>query len=189
MSDIAIQCQCGTLKGTLTQVDSKNSNRIICYCQDCQSYAQYLSCENKVLDQYGGTEIVQVSPSRIQLKQGSEELECLKLTKNGMVRWYTRCCKTPVANTIASSQMAFAGIPHIMLDPNGLKQLEPPLMINASSNPQSCPDGAHNSAPLSFLLKFIGQLIFRRLRGEHQPSPFFDSTGKIKAEPKVLKNN
>ncbi|MGF1603380.1 MAG: DUF6151 family protein [Thermosynechococcaceae cyanobacterium] len=59
----SIQCNCGKLKGALNRTDVVN--RGVCYCSDCQAFARFLKRENEILDESGGTSIIQTIPSNI----------------------------------------------------------------------------------------------------------------------------
>ncbi|MBX2799781.1 MAG: hypothetical protein KTR31_19035 [Myxococcales bacterium] len=49
----------------------------------------------------------QFTPARITFTEGSEALRCMRLGPKGPLRWYTDCCKTPVANTFAHRPSPF----------------------------------------------------------------------------------
>ncbi len=43
-------------------------------------------------------------------------LECLSLRAGGLLRWYARCCNTPVANTLRQPWIAYASVVHSCLE-------------------------------------------------------------------------
>ena len=92
-----LQCRCGTLKGVIA--NPRSGNRVVCYCRDCQAFAYFLGREADVLDELGGSEVVQILPRNLTFTQGVETLACLRLTENGLLRWYAACCSTPIGNT------------------------------------------------------------------------------------------
>jgi hypothetical protein len=51
-----------------------------------------------VLDPAGGTDIFHMAPGRVKLTAGTDAMRCLSLS-NKVLRWYTECCRTPIANT------------------------------------------------------------------------------------------
>ena len=111
-----IQCDCGKLKGQVKC--TKNVNRCVCYCADCQAFARYLKRENEILDQMGGTNIVQTIPENVTFSEGIENLACIRLTSTGLLRWYAACCNTPIGNTPPDSRMSFIGLIHNCLSSN-----------------------------------------------------------------------
>ncbi|WP_232313432.1 DUF6151 family protein [Enterovibrio coralii] len=114
MSELTIRCECGTLTGVLEDVSPKRGNHMMCYCDDCQRYARYLGDAEKWLDEWGGTEVFQVAPAKIKILTGADQLKCVRLKPKGIYRYYAKCCRTPIANTI-SYKTAFAGLPVAIL--------------------------------------------------------------------------
>src|SRR5271165_2181914 len=105
-----LKCRCGTLKGSVGQ--SARVNRCICYCRDCQAFAHFLGRADETLDAQGGTDIVQTLPATIAFTQGVDALACMRLTENGLLRWYSACCSTPIGNTLANYKISFIGLVH-----------------------------------------------------------------------------
>jgi hypothetical protein len=79
-----------------------------CYCSDCQAFLHQLERAD-LLDAQGGSDIVQVAPAAITFLQGSGEIVGLRLTPKGLYRWYSRCCRTPLGNTLGPA-IPFVGI-------------------------------------------------------------------------------
>ncbi|MFM2302626.1 MAG: hypothetical protein RLZZ135_29 [Cyanobacteriota bacterium] len=112
----SIRCNCGKLKGTLNRNDAVN--RCVCYCTDCQAFARFLKREHEILDEMGGTSIIQTFPANITFTEGIENLICMRLTANGMLRWYAACCNTPIGNTPPNLNTSFIGLIHNCLSSN-----------------------------------------------------------------------
>lgn len=106
--DVPLRCKCGQVKGRLRDVRPAQSNRVVCYCKFCVGYANRLMPE--VLDADGGSEIVQVSPARLEITEGEDQVACGRMTSKGPLRFYAKCCDTPLANTLPTSKMPFMGI-------------------------------------------------------------------------------
>jgi uncharacterized damage-inducible protein DinB len=106
----SIHCHCGKLKGTLNR--TQEVNRCVCYCADCQAFARFLKREDEILDEMGGTSIIQTIPANIRFTEGIGNLSCMSLTENGMLRWYAGCCNTPIGNTLSTSNLSFIGLIH-----------------------------------------------------------------------------
>jgi hypothetical protein len=103
-----LRCTCGKLKGKLNQ--TKEIHRTICYCTDCQAFAHFLKREHDILDEIGGTTILQTLPKHITFIEGTENLACIRLTDTGLLRWYTTCCNTPIGNTLSKNEIPFIGL-------------------------------------------------------------------------------
>jgi len=95
-----IQCQCGHVKAEIKHFPLQSPGRLVCYCDDCQSYLHYLK-RNDLLDINGGTEIVPVYPANFQFTEGHDLVRGIRLSAKGLYRWYASCCQTPIANTQA----------------------------------------------------------------------------------------
>lgn len=193
MAVVSLSCSCGAVRGQATQVSAASGLRVICMCADCQAYARYLGRADEILDRNGGTDVFQVTPSQLDIRQGAEKIVCVKLSPKGILRWYTDCCRTPVGNTPASPQVPFVGVPHLFFDheQDGLTRdaaLGPvSARIYARSGHGDVPAGAHQAAPLGLIIRALGRLLTQRVKGMHTPSPFCDkSTGRPIRDPIVL---
>jgi|GEM_PF-227922 len=182
-SEIPIRCTCGKFKAVIKDVSPKKANHNVCCCSSCQQYAHMLGREGDLLDEHGGTEVFQVSPGTLQFVAGQEELACLQITpKKGALRWYTTCCKTPIAHTLPSYKVPFMAMNHLAIDKKGLQQ---PLddyvgPIRARVNGRFSRQQAKElKATVWDLLKMIVHFTPLTLkwtfRGEYKRSPFFDS--------------
>ena len=104
---IAFHCRCGTLRGEIDPRDIYA--RATCYCRDCQAFARTLGREDG-LDAGGGTDIVPMLPASVRFTDGIDQLACLSLSPKGLLRWHSRCCDTPIANTPRDPKLPYAGI-------------------------------------------------------------------------------
>jgi hypothetical protein len=192
-NDLPISCSCGSLRGVARGVSPTRGNRVVCYCDDCQSFAHALERADEILDEHGGTDIFQISPARVEITQGREHLACLRLRRGGLLRWYADCCRTPIGNTPPLFQLPFVGLIHSgNAPPDGLSrdQVMGPIRAGVhgrfAKGDRSKLD-AHDRAPLSQLFRFGPLLLMARLRGAQRHSPFFDAaTGKPSVRPRVL---
>lgn len=194
--NVPLKCNCGKLRGVANKLSSSPGRRIICLCDDCQAFAHYLGHADLVLDENGGTEILQMLPANLEITHGSENLKCLRLSDNGMLRWYAGCCNTPVANTAPYPKMPYVGVVHSVLDFAGDAESRDAGLgpvrarIQGKFGIGKLPEGTHQKAPLGLILRIMGFLISGFLRGKYAPSPFFDRrTGKPTVEPHVLSAN
>jgi hypothetical protein len=193
--DLSLSCGCGALRGALRGVVPARCNRLVCYCDDCQSFAWWLDRESDVLDAHGGTEILQTSPARLEIFEGRDRLACLRLTPKGLYRWYAKCCKTPLCNT------AGAGLPFVGVllrnvaasadDGRPSDEITGPVRgrVNArfARGDRAGLDAFDRAAPPGMLFRFVGMLLASRLRGDQKRSPLFDSMTRAPVvAPRVL---
>ncbi len=191
MVDIPLKCQCGQVKGVAHDVTPQNGIRAMCYCDDCQAFAKYLEQEATVLDEYGGTDIFQMTPAQIEFTEGSDLLRCVRLKKKGLYRWYAGCCNTPIGNTIGAG-IAFIGVIHNIMDDDGVRdQNLGPITTFVQGNfakKELPPERYNKGFPFLTTLRVFWKLIIWRLLGKHRPSPFFNQDGKAVSKPEVLEH-
>lgn len=179
----SIQCKCGAVRGQLE--GGGIHNRLICYCTDCRAFARFLG-DPDVLDEQGGTEIVQVAQSRLRFVRGEECLAAVRLSDQGMLRWYASCCGTPIGNTMASPKVSFIGLIHCCLDRSRLDEDfgTGVALLNtdtALGTPQPKQRGL-----LGVVARFLWLLVTQRIGGRYRKSPLFDAAGLPRVTPKVL---
>jgi hypothetical protein len=193
-TDVPLRCACGALRGVARGLSPERGNRLVCYCDDCQSFAYFLGRAEEILDIHGGTDIFQMSPARIEFTEGVSNLACVRLTPRGLMRWYASCCNTPVGNTIASGRAPFLGSIHSCMDHAGNGRTRDAVLgpsrggVNGRfARGERTDVDAHDKAPLSMGLRLLTMMLRFRLGGDHKRSPFFDAAaGKPTALPRVL---
>jgi hypothetical protein len=184
MSVHAIRCRCGALRG---QLDCSGvSNRGICYCTDCRAFANFLGRHGEILDERGGTEIVQLAQPCLTFSQGTEHLAAVRLSEKGLIRWYAACCKTPIGNTAATPKVGFIGVIHSCLDRSHIDSdfgTSIALMHTASA----LGDGKLKQRGLfGMIVRILWILFITRISGRYKNSQLFDRSGVPKAQPRVL---
>jgi len=191
MTQIALSCRCGDVKGVAENVSPSSGNRVVCCCSDCQAFALHLGRGEDTLDKFGGTEIYQMSQSEFHIQQGLDKLQSMRLSKNGLLRWHTRCCNTPVANTM-NAQMPFVGVIHTMMeDINRDAVLGPVRAFVQTQYAIGEPDYPTHSAkfPLGITARIVSKLLMWRIKGMHKPSVFFAADGQPIVKPIVLEDS
>jgi uncharacterized protein DUF6151 len=189
-TEYPLRCQCGTIQGVLTEL--KRSNRVVCYCKDCQAFAHALGQAERVLDARGGSDIVQALPKNLRFTQGLDALACLRLTPKGLFRWYAGCCRTPIGNTLPTPKLSFIGLLHVFLDSSEvcLDEAFGPIRtrVNTKSavgEPKPKEEGVGRTIGW-----FLRTTLKARFNGDYQRSPFFDpATGAPILAPRVLTNS
>ena len=188
---MALRCRCGNVRGVATDLSPTSGNRLVCYCDDCQAFARFLGRPD-VLDAHGGTDICQMAPSRVRITEGAASLRSMRLAPKGLLRWYTECCRTPVANTL-SARVPFAGIIHSFMDfaTDGRSPDEaigkPIGFIHGRFARGGDHAHIHRTAPFGVILRSARLIIGWWIAGRGTPSPFFDEkTREPRALPHVL---
>jgi len=168
-----LQCRCGTIKGFVH--DPQRANRAVCYCRDCQAFAHFLGKAGEILDERGGSEVIQVLPSKVTFTQGTEALACMRLTGKGLLRWYAGCCNTPIGNTLDNFKISFIGLVHTCLETSGrpIQDSFGPVRVwvntkGARGNPKPKTVGIGAT-----ILWFLANVAKARIDGSYKQTPFF----------------
>jgi hypothetical protein len=188
MADVPLKCSCGKVRGVATNISPRTGNRAVCYCDDCQAFARYLGREADIQDEYGGTEVFQITPAQVTINQGADQLRCMRLRPKGLIRWYTDCCKTPVGNTV-SATLPFVGLIHNFMDNKDTRdtQLGPVRYYVQGKFARGKPARHVDPGfPLRSFTQIIPWLLLAMLRRQNKPNPFFDAAGKPVSAPYIL---
>ncbi|WP_244623592.1 DUF6151 family protein [Shewanella salipaludis] len=179
-----IQCQCGAVKGKLDSIGT--NNRLICYCTDCRAFAHFLGKAPYVLDEQGGTEIVQVAQQRLFFYQGEDLLSAVRLSEKGMIRWYATCCGTPIGNTMANRTASFIGLIHSCLDRQKMDKDFGAKVAILNTDTALGHRKPKQRGLLGVIVRFIWILVANRVNGRYKKSPLFNSSGLPRVTPKIL---
>ncbi len=191
-ADVPIRCACGKLEAVASNVAPDGINFGYCYCDDCQLFEHHLGKADEVLDANGGTAIFQMSPANFRFTKGQEHLASLQLRPGGLVRWFTSCCNTPVANTMGKPTLPFVGVITACVDKSissdDFDAAVGPVRFRVHGRyAKGDVPGAHPKAPLSLIGRFLRLMIRWRLAGGVTRTPFFDpKTAKPVVTPTVL---
>ena len=156
-----------------------------------QAFARFLGRAD-VLDPAGGTDIFQMAPGRVKISAGTDALACLRLSGK-VLRWYSECCRTPIANTAAGPSFPVLGIVHSFMGHEGGRRsrdevLGPPVCrIFERSAVGPLPPNAPPPPSLGAFVRRASKLIGWWAGGLAGPTPFFDERTKAPiAEPRTL---
>jgi hypothetical protein len=181
------------MRGVADDVRPEGGNHIVCYCDDCQAFAQFLMRQggpNDLLDAYGGSEIFQMTPSQIALTAGEDKLRVMRLSQKGLMRWFAGCCRTPIGNTASRASVPFVGLLRSFMAPADRPLddvLGPVLGYIQTRFATKPPPHASSKLPLGLIGRSIGLMAGAWIRGKSRPSPFFDaSSGAPVILPQVL---
>jgi Family of unknown function (DUF6151) len=189
--DLPLRCWCGHVSGVASRVSPSTGFRFVCYCYDCQAFARFLDRPD-VLDSAGGTDIFQMPPGRVKLTAGTDAVRCLSLSRK-VLRWYTDCCRTPIANTVAGPRFPVVALIHSFVDSGSEgrsrgETLGPPLCrIYERSAVGPLPPTAPARPSFGVFARRASRILGWWLCGLARPNPFFDNrTGAPHSVPGVL---
>jgi hypothetical protein len=176
--------------GVAREVAPSAGFRFVCYCEDCQAFARFLERPD-VLNAAGGTDIFQMPAGHVKLTAGTDAVRCLRFSSK-VFRWYSDCCRTPIANTAGPRFPVVALIHSFMSDQaDGRSRddvLGPPLCrIYERSAIGLLPPNAPASPSLRIFALRAARICDWWLRGLARPTPFFDDFTKAPlSAPHVL---
>lgn len=175
-----IQCECGTFRARLENFPRNSPGRLVCYCDDCQTFAHHLNRAD-LLDAAGGTEVIPVYPAEIEIVAGRESLKCLRLSPKGLFRWYAVCCNTPIAN--ANPGFPWVGMVHrvfTVTDPGYLERTFGAVKSRVMGRyvRGTPPDGTAERIGLKGFMMVLPFIIKGVATGKVKPSPFFAGDGR-----------
>lgn len=178
-----LRCRCGALTGEVGS--NRAAIRAVCYCKDCQAYAYHLGSEKSVLDAIGGSDIVATQARYVTLDRGVENLACISFSKRGPLRWYAKCCNTPLANTPRSRQIPYVALLHSCLK-KPLEASFPRVQLHVHIKSAKGAPPSTRRGRLTALLGFIATIVLARLSGAYRRTPFFSRDGAPVVDVKVL---
>lgn len=167
MTAIELRCRCGSVRGSV-DFSRPSRVRVVCHCGDCGAYARHIGNAR-------ATEIVQATPDQVRIRAGNEHLRCLRLKENGLARWFTGCCMTPLANTSRRAWMPFVGLMIVALDTEDEALLGPATHANGTY-----------PTPWKTVFRSVWGLLLGVLLRRHRPNAFFDERGEPVAQPEVI---
>jgi hypothetical protein len=192
--DLPLRCRCGRMRGVASNVSPSSGFRFVCYCKDCQAFARFLDRADVARPRRRNGHLPH-APGRVKLTAGTDALRCLRLS-NKVLRWYTECCRTPIANTPAGPGFPVIGMVHSFMDHGAAgysrdEVLGPPLCrIYERSAVGPLPPNAPRPPSVGVFARRASKMLGWWVRGLSRPTPFFDDRTKAPcAVPRVLTRN
>ena len=194
---LSCSCACGEVRATLT-TPAARTTRCVCFCRDCRAFAHALDRAADVLDERGGTEVVQMVPGALGIEQGQEHIALMQLTDGGLFRWHTSCCRSPIGNTLRTTRFPFIGVIDSFLTEQARAELQRRVPLHAHVYTQFAHDEPHgeprrsrgDAQPLGgtgLVMRRVAKIILNAwLHADARRSPLFDGAGKPICPPTVL---
>jgi hypothetical protein len=190
-STAELACRCKSVRGRVANAGPGTVNRIVCYCDDCQAFLHQLG-RIDLLDEHGGTDIVQVAPASLTFDQGMEHIVGLRLSPKGIYRWYASCCNTPLGNSV-EPKIPFVGITAQVFGESGNSgdaYFGPPLGKIFGKFAVGAPPAGSTKFNFGLMARALGKILSWKLRGQAWPHPFFDrATGAPTYKVSVLERD
>ncbi len=174
-SDVPLVCSCGSVRGSIAGVSPETVNRVVCYCDDCQAYAHHLG-RAALLDEHGGSDVVQVAPATLSFARGTEHIVAVRLAPKGLYRWTAMCCKTPLGNTLKPA-IPFVGIPIGVFAEGDRPRFGEVVGRVMGKFAIGEPPPGSTGFPAEVIARSLRRVLAWKLRGRTWPHPYFDRKG------------
>jgi len=178
--DIELGCRCGEIHGWAKGAEPKAAYRVVCYCDDCQAFLHHLG-RAELLDEHGGTDVVQVPPRMIAYDRGFNHIVAMRLTEKGMYRWYADCCKTPLGNTL-SPAVPFIGMPLEVFRGSDACRLDEVFgKVRGRALGKWAiggPPAGSAGFPFRMIIHAFAKVLGWKLSGKSWPHPYFDQDSR-----------
>lgn len=173
--DLAVRCRCGSVTGTLIAPSPSVGDHVVCHCTDCQTFAKRFNAADRILDQHAGTALYQGRCATMRLTGGRERLACVHLTRKPTLRWYARCCNTPMFNTYKNGRIPYITTVVANCDPDRREQLLG-LAIGHLFTEEGTGDIGHlkRLSLLKLMRRFSKRMIIDTLVGDRRRADLFD---------------
>jgi hypothetical protein len=112
----------------------------------------------------------------------------MRLSENGLLRWYADCCKTPIGNTAANYRLSFVGLVHNCLEgpTASLDDSFGPVRMWSFTKSAKTKISASPFGMVPGMFRILAMVLRARLNGAYKRTPFFTSTGAPIVTPKIL---
>ncbi len=170
-----LQCQCGALRGQLSH--THHAVRGVCYCKDCRAYSHHLGTESLTHDSLGGAAFVGTQSKFVSFTDGAQHLACLSLSPKGLLRWYSKCCNSPICNTTRNWKFPYVGLIASCLkdDAASFEHAFPRIRMRVNTgSAKQAPPSMHLSTMVT-LASFIPRIMASGVNGTYRRTPFFSS--------------
>ncbi len=183
--DLKFSCRCGQVSGAVVNYRRSQANRVVCYCGDCRGFVNWLKQPDH-LDARGGVDILHLAQGDVRIDQGREQVGCMRLSPNGMFRFYATCCSTPLGSTV-SAGFPLVGFPTTILDASVDREpvLGPALVVHGASA-LGGPMPERKLAFIGMVMRVGTLLACWKIMGRGKSSPFFNGQGQPVAVPTII---
>jgi hypothetical protein len=177
------------VRGTLHDAAPKNGTRVTCYCRDCQAYEAFLGRTDDVLNDKGGSDIYQTVPHRFTLETGHEHLAAIRVTDGRLLRWYTRCCQSPLGSTPDTPDLPIMGLltkPFLQQDADAAEKAFGKSKGALFPKEAWSPPLEDNASLPALIVAALARAFGTRLKAKGKEHPFFTADKTPRVEPRLL---
>ncbi len=178
--NLNVSCSCGAFRGVLKNTTPKTTTHLMCFCKHCQAFVRHLGKTDSLVNELGGTDLLQVNPKNFEIQIGKEHLRALRLTPKGPLRWYASCCDTPICNSMKKPFPPFLSF--MAGNILGTNADFGPVLLHTNDgdlNEEQRRDPRGRLAMSRIVARFLKLSLVSRLSGSFRASPLFDSETRL----------
>lgn len=174
-ADLPFACRCGAVRYVLHNASAREGERLTCHCRDCQAFARFDREPERLLGDDGGTDLFVARCTNLEITQGKAELASLHLTERPTLRWYARCCDTPLFNSYKNGKLPYLTVVLANCEQSDIDAHLGPVRghLFVEHAPQPTPN--RNFPTIRLAPRFTMRFLFDILSGNRRRSPLFDS--------------
>lgn len=171
---LPFSCRCGEVRFALHDPSAKQGERLTCHCRHCQTFARLDREPGRILGEYGGTDLFVARCASLKITQGTPQLASLHLTERPTLRWYAKCCDTPLFNTYKNGKLPYLTVVLANCDDPAMDACLGPVQGHLFVEQASRPTPYKNASTMRIAPRFAMRLAFDILSGNRRRSPLFD---------------
>lgn len=172
---LKFQCKCGSVRGVVDRATPDEGDHVVCHCSDCQALPAFLGATDRILDENGGTALYQSRCARLEIREGKENLAGLHLTEKPTLRWYAKCCDTPMFNTYANGRIPYVTTLLANCETPGREHLGKPLGHLFLGDATGDTSGLEPLSMGRLMRRFFKRMVKDYFSGDRRRNPLFDS--------------
>ena len=180
-------CQCGAVAGVIDKATPAEGDHVVCHCTDCRDLVRHFGKEASILDTYDGTALYQSRCARMHIHSGKENLAGLHMTDGPTLRWYAKCCDTPMFNTYKNARIPYVTTLLANCDDAGRKALGEPIGHLFLDDVDADTSDLTPMSMNRLLRRFFPRILKDIVSGDRRRCELFDATTfEPIAEPALL---
>lgn len=174
-SDLPFSCRCGAVRGAIEKAIPREGDFVVCHCTDCQTFANRFDAADRIFGADAGSLLYQSRCARIRIERGIDELRSLHLTEGPTLRWYAKCCDTPLFNSFKNGKLPYITTLIGNCDAEARARLlgEPIGHLFVDDDP-TCTEPVRRLSMNTLMRRFFVRMVKDIVSGDRRRSALFD---------------
>ena len=174
-TDLPFACECGSVAGVVERATIAEGDYVVCHCTDCRDLVRHFGKQDRILDAHDGTALYQSRCARMRLHKGKDQLAGVHMTDGPTLRWYAKCCGTPLFNTYKNARIPYVTTLLANCDEAASKRLGEPLGHLFLDDVDADTSGLKPLSMNRLMRRFFPRMLKDIISGDRRRSELFDS--------------